>query len=133
MLTVIVLILSLSVLRQSSDVDAAPLATVNSPAINSTGCDCPIIFNTGGSSRSIWDIVWSCLLTIFACTWLTVHPNIPADGDSFWIVARRRLQVMAYAVLAPEMTILWAMRQWVGARQLKDKYQDRGMASLILH
>ncbi|KAF7370001.1 hypothetical protein MSAN_00630100 [Mycena sanguinolenta] len=29
------------------------------------------------NSRTIFSIVWGCLATIFACTWVSVHPNVP--------------------------------------------------------
>src|ERR1700733_9319055 len=28
-------------------------------------------------SRTVWDIVWSCLVTIFACVWAALHPDVP--------------------------------------------------------
>jgi len=73
-------------------------------------------------TRSIYNILWSCLSTIFACTWITVHPNIPAPGDSQWAVLRRRLAIMGYFLLTPEFIILWAVRQHYGARYLTTKY-----------
>ena len=27
--------------------------------------------------RSIWNIIWSCIVMIFSCTWVAVHPNVP--------------------------------------------------------
>ena len=78
-------------------------------------------FNT----RSIYNILWSCLSTIFACTWITVHPNIPAPGDSQWAVLRRRLAIMGYFLLTPEFVIYWAARQHFGARNLTKKYQKK--------
>ena len=74
-------------------------------------------------SRSIYSILWSCLSTIFACTWITVHPNIPAPGDSQWAVLRRRLAIMGYFLLAPEFVVIWAARQYSGARYLTKKYE----------
>jgi hypothetical protein len=67
-------------------------------------------------TRSIYNILWSCLSTIFACTWITVHPNIPAPGDSQWAVLRRRLAIMGFFLLTPELVILWAARQHYAAR-----------------
>lgn len=33
--------------------------------------------NTIGHCRTVWNIIWSCLITIFACIWVAIHPNIP--------------------------------------------------------
>ena len=76
-------------------------------------------------TRSIYNILWSCLSTIFACTWITIHPNIPAPGDSQWAVLRRRLATMGYFLLAPEFVIYWAARQHFGARNLTKKHQNK--------
>ena len=76
-------------------------------------------------TRSIYNILWSCLSTIFACTWITIHPNIPAPGDSQWAVLRRRIAIMGYFLLAPEFVIFWAARQHFGARRLTKKHQKK--------
>jgi hypothetical protein len=75
-------------------------------------------------TRSIYGILWSCLSTIFTCTWITVHPNIPAPGDSQWSVLRRRVAIMAYILLAPEMVIVWAGRQHYAACHFAKKHQE---------
>ena len=72
--------------------------------------------------RSIWDIIWSCLATIFACSWVSVHPNIPPPGASAVKVAIRRLELMAWSIIAPEYTIFWAAVQWISARKIEKKY-----------
>jgi len=77
-------------------------------------------------SRSTYGILWSCLSTIFACTWIAAHPNIPAPGDSKLLVLGRRMAIMGYTLLAPEMVILWAGRQHYAARSLVKKHGENG-------
>ena len=72
--------------------------------------------------RSITDILWSCFATIFACTWLSVHPNIPSPDEKPWRIALRRLELMFWSLIWPEMIILWAFRQWRAARYLRDRF-----------
>jgi hypothetical protein len=80
------------------------------------------------NNRTIWDIVWSCLATIFACTWVAVHPNVPSPKAHRKSKFQNRLMVMAYAWIAPECVTMWAMRQWVSARKLASVYnQTRGI------
>jgi hypothetical protein len=74
------------------------------------------------NTRSIYNILWSCLSTIFACTWITVHPNIPAPGDSKGAVLRRRAAIMGYFLVAPEFVIMWAARQHLAARHFTKIY-----------
>ena len=72
--------------------------------------------------RSIPDILWSCFATLFACSWLSVHPNMPGPDEGFWKIARGRLEIMFWSLICPEMIIAWAYRQWVAARLLRDRY-----------
>ncbi|KAG6820555.1 hypothetical protein H0H93_015440 [Arthromyces matolae] len=75
------------------------------------------------NDRSIYSIVWSCLTVIFACTWLAVHPNVPLAGERLFT---RRLKIFGLALIAPELIVLWAIRQWVSSRKLARKYKYFG-------
>lgn len=68
-------------------------------------------------------IVWSCLAVIFACTWVSVHPNLPGDKETALHVVLRKLSIMVDALLAPELVLFWAMRQWLGSRIIAKRYQ----------
>jgi hypothetical protein len=74
--------------------------------------------------RTVWNIIWSCFVTIFGCTWVAVHPNIPNAEDKWFMTALRRLQLMVMALIAPEFVILWAMRQWLAARTLAKEHKS---------
>lgn len=73
--------------------------------------------------RSTWDIVWGCLATIFACSWVSVHPHIPPPDARWWKIALIRIEMMVWTILAPELIILLAAKQWLAARQLQKTYQ----------
>ncbi|KAJ7700382.1 hypothetical protein B0H17DRAFT_890771, partial [Mycena rosella] len=66
--------------------------------------------------RKLFDIVWGCLTTIFACTWVSMHPNVPPPDQSWLAHLWRRLKMMLIAVLAPEVIVGFAARQWLVAR-----------------
>ncbi|KAJ7268290.1 hypothetical protein C8J57DRAFT_1067166 [Mycena rebaudengoi] len=68
------------------------------------------------SCRKLFDIVWGCLATIFACTWVSVHPNVPPPGQSELSLFWRRLKMMFIAVIAPELMVGFAARQFFVAR-----------------
>jgi len=72
------------------------------------------------STRTILNIVWSCLLTVVICAWTSVHPNVPPQhqGRAFW----RRIGVLFWTVIAPELILAWAVRQWFAAREIRDIY-----------
>ena len=81
------------------------------------------------SMRTVWTIIYICSITIFACSWVSVHANIgpPERGRlrKLW----RRLRLMFWSVITPELVIMWAMRQWYAARQLEKTY--RGIFFLL--
>ncbi|KIK01983.1 hypothetical protein K443DRAFT_97786 [Laccaria amethystina LaAM-08-1] len=78
------------------------------------------------NQRSLTDILWSCFATIFACTWLSVHPNMPGPDEKPWKIALQRLEIMFWSIICPEMVICWACRQWFAAWRLQDKYGGLG-------
>ncbi|TFK70471.1 hypothetical protein BDN72DRAFT_766343 [Pluteus cervinus] len=85
----------------------------------STGpCDC------GPQDRTLVDIVRSCVLTIFACVYTALHPNIPDPKANDWQRFLGRLKMSFYMLIAPEAVIWWAMRQWYGARLIAGKVNE---------
>ncbi len=85
------------------------------------------------AQRTGWSIVWNCLVTIFACTWTAVHPNIPGPADSGWARIKRRIVIMIYAMIAPEMIATWAMRQYLGALLIMNDYNSTFATSAHYH
>ncbi|KAJ6449521.1 hypothetical protein C8R45DRAFT_144611 [Mycena sanguinolenta] len=106
------LLILLAVHLLSRDSIAAPLP--NSPNARATTDSCNDINN-----RSLFSIVWGCLATIFACTWVSVHPNVPPPDQSFLQLLWRRLKMMLIAIIAPEIMVGFAARQFLGSRSLE--------------
>ncbi len=75
--------------------------------------------------RTQYRILTSCFATLFLCTWIVVHPNIPAERDSKWRVLIRRFAIMTYLVLVPELVIWWAARQHYAAKVIEKKFKTR--------
>jgi hypothetical protein len=44
--------------------------------------------------------------------------NIPGQGEGPLLAVLRKVGVMGLAVIAPEVVIAWAMRQWLVARRI---------------
>ncbi|KAJ7700352.1 hypothetical protein B0H17DRAFT_1128772 [Mycena rosella] len=70
----------------------------------------------------MFDIVLGCLTTIFACTWISVHPNVPPPDQSYLALVWRRLRMMLVAVIAPELIVGFAARQFFVARKFSKDY-----------
>ena len=75
--------------------------------------------------RTIWDIIWGCLTTLVACTWVSVHPNFPRKDSSFWRIILARLELVAWTIVAPEVIIVWAGLQWRAARLIVAQYRSK--------
>lgn len=79
--------------------------------VNSTSCP-----SSESPVQDAFSIGRSCVVTIFACTWTALHPNISPNQ-----LRSRVLHVIA-ALLAPEWFILRATMQWFASRELSRKY-----------
>ncbi|KAG2069675.1 hypothetical protein BDR04DRAFT_1156518 [Suillus decipiens] len=82
------------------------------------------------TTRTIWTIISSSVLTIFACVYSAIHPNIPSPKDRLRHILRRRLGIMITTFMAPEMIVIWAMRQCLSARQVTRQFKDVGYPSI---
>lgn len=114
---------------------AVPL---RAPTLTSAAFEAPVFIRNdsspGCNNRTVLDILWSCLATIFACTWVSVHPNVPFKGEGRWALLRRRLYLMCFSIFAPEFMIMWAFKQWRGAvvireavnKAIRDASPDKG-------
>lgn len=111
------LLIAFTILLKRYGTHAVPLST---PTPSSSAFEVPILAlrdtaSDGCHSRTVLDILWSCLATTFACTWVSVHPNVPFEGEGRWTLLRRRIFLMFFSILAPEFMIMWAFKQWRGA------------------
>ncbi|KAG1889135.1 hypothetical protein F4604DRAFT_1569365 [Suillus subluteus] len=76
--------------------------------------------------RTIWSIISSSVLTLFACIYSAIHPNIPSLRDSPDGIVWRRLGIVIMALITPELIVTWAMRQWFSARQVTRQIEKSG-------
>ncbi|KAF4591287.1 hypothetical protein EYR40_009890 [Pleurotus pulmonarius] len=91
-----------------------------SPLPSFTAADAVQSTAESANDRSTVDITWSCLAVIFSCTWVAIHPNIPPRHirSSRWKMLRRRIILMLWTILVPELMVLWAAGQWFDAAQV---------------
>lgn len=80
--------------------------------------------------RTIWNIIYGSIVTIFACTWIAVHPNVPGPYESWFIRTRRRIMIFLVALLAPEFIVGWAASQYRTSRYLM-KEMNTGVSHFI--
>ncbi|KAG2129183.1 uncharacterized protein EDB93DRAFT_141716 [Suillus bovinus] len=79
------------------------------------------------TTRTLWTIISSSVLTLFACTYSAMHPNIPHPKDSSSLdMLWRQLGMMVMALIAPELIVTWAMRQRFSANQVTKQFKESG-------
>ncbi|KAJ7729912.1 hypothetical protein B0H16DRAFT_1893702 [Mycena metata] len=89
-----------------------------SRAATEASCDCTI-----NSCRTLFDIVWGCLATIFACTWVALHQNVPDPNLGWFSLLMRKLRMMLVTIIAPEFVVGFAARQFASARNISKKFK----------
>ena len=79
----------------------------------------------GSSSlnRTVSNIIWGCVSTTIICAWAAIHPNIPPREGPFKRTLRR-LELMFWTIVAPEILPCWAMNQLLAAITVRDVYNE---------
>ncbi|TFK60012.1 hypothetical protein BDN72DRAFT_864684 [Pluteus cervinus] len=79
----------------------------------SEGCGMP--------ERTMLMVFRSCLLTIAACVYRAIHQNIPDPKAGWWRRQGIRMKITFFALMAPELMVWWAVRQWIGAKVVMEE------------
>jgi len=116
-------LLLLYAITQSAFGDAIPISSIEKRD--------PSVYGELIQTRTLWNIVWSCLSTIFLCTWGSLHPNISSTQDEPGMSRRDKLRkslvelltyklpLFLWALLVPEYILAWAIRQYITAGDIQ--------------
>lgn len=80
-------------------------------------------WETGPKSRGTLSLLWSCMATIFACTWTVLHLNVPGHNDGLLQKTGRKVKWMAINILFPELLFSKAV---CDLRQALEEMRDLG-------
>jgi hypothetical protein len=118
-------LLLLYAVTQSAFGDAIPISSIEVRDPSGNGELIP--------TRTLLNIIWSCLSTIFLCTWGSLHPNISSTQNKPGMSRREKLRkslvelltyklpLFLWALLVPEYILLWAIRQYLTAGEIQKK------------
>ncbi|KAF7369944.1 hypothetical protein MSAN_00624000 [Mycena sanguinolenta] len=106
----LLILIAVHLLSKSSK--AAPLSHPLGARAPTDSCD------DINNCRTLFSVLWGCLATIFACTWVSVHPNVPPPDQSRLQLFWRRLKMMLIDMIAPEIMVGFAARQFWASREL---------------
>lgn len=76
--------------------------------------------------RGTSDIVLTCLLTVFLCTYTLLNLNVPAANDPAWRLVTQRLFWMALAIAGPEFVLTAASGQLNTAQESVKAFYELG-------
>lgn len=87
--------------------------------------------------RGLFDIIWNCAITLLACIYNSLHPNVPSQELGWWARQWIKVKLALYMLIAPELIVFWAAAQWAGAKRIAkemnaiDKGTPRGMLGML--
>ena len=67
--------------------------------------------------RGTLDILWSCSITMFLCSWSMLCMNMPGPKETRKQILWRKLSLTALGILCPELLFELALGQWLAARK----------------
>ena len=73
--------------------------------------------------RGTWGLVSSCVITLTLCVYTAVHLNVPERNITKSKRYLRRLKWVFCGILAPEIVVFTAWRQWSSAIKLTKEMQ----------
>lgn len=69
--------------------------------------------------RGTWSLLYSCVFTLTLCVWSAVHPNVPSRAFQQSVAKHgSKIFFVLAAILAPELGVFVAFRQFQRARSL---------------
>ncbi|KAF8346215.1 hypothetical protein F5887DRAFT_126696 [Amanita rubescens] len=75
--------------------------------------------------RTLLNIILSCVSTIFLCTWVALHPDVPDNPHEIgWKTGllgdlrAKRIAIMPLAILVPEVILFLAFNQWIKSSEI---------------
>jgi hypothetical protein len=81
--------------------------------------------------RGTIDILWSCVVTIFLCSWSVLFLNIPRKpGRRHFLVTK--LSWVAFTIFLPEVLAAFAQQQWISAYQSVSDFSQTGYSQWSL-
>jgi hypothetical protein len=63
-------------------------------------------WHANDDTRSSWDILWTCLSTILACTWTALHMSVPKRNASGSQIFTKKVVYWIGSILFPELVLL---------------------------
>lgn len=83
-------------------------------------------WNSQPNSRGTLDILWTCVITIFLCSYTILCPNCPSRNEGWWRTQLRKLLWMGIAISGPEFALTASAGQLASARDSVKSFRALG-------
>ncbi|KAI4629256.1 uncharacterized protein J4E87_003518 [Alternaria ethzedia] len=77
------------------------------------------------NERGTIDILWSCIVTVFLCSWSSLFLNVP-DKNDFRSYMSTKLPWVAFTIFFPELLASFAQVQYLSARHSVSRFHKSG-------
>lgn len=77
------------------------------------------------NGRGTMDIIWSCVATIFLCSWSVLFLNVSVKRNVRAYLSTK-LSWVAFTIFFPEVLAAFAQKQWLSARQSVSDFSKLG-------
>lgn len=96
---------------------AAEMVTSSNHSFKDIGNNTIVGWIDPSKDRSTLDIIYSSIITIVLCVWISTYPNVPAPRDRLhhWIIDKFNLAMIGF--LGPDLLFALALGQWSSARR----------------
>ena len=76
--------------------------------------------------RGTLDILWSCCITMFLCSWSILCVNIPSPHETKITILWRKIAKTVLGILCPELVFGMAFGQWLSTRHSVKDFNEAG-------
>jgi hypothetical protein len=97
----------------------SPLNTSSLAEDSFTSSACSNIYNC----RTPWGVIYGCIITIFACTYVSFHSDVPDRTYTLWRIRVTHICYVLVGFLVPELMVARAALQWRWVRKNKPAFQ----------
>jgi hypothetical protein len=81
------------------------------------------------NGRGTIDIIWSCVLTIYLCSWTVLCLNVPPADCTSTGYSVQKFLITCEGILGPEFVFQTALGQWMSARRSVRQFKELTSAS----
>ena len=105
-------------------IDSQLLYAAAAPVANSNKNQTIVGWVPDPDGRGTFSLILSCVITLSLCVWSAIHLNIPQPNETIPQGYLNTSKWVLLGIVAPELVVFVAWRQFLSAKTLRDKVQE---------